>query len=117
MTKNMPEQPADKQGFKDTAASPNGQVMLVAEDEPLVLSSGQTLGPIEVAYCTWGKLNEDRSNAILVCHAFSGNHHAAGEATANKAAGWWDQLIGPNKAIDTNKYFVVSSNNIGGRCS
>ena len=82
----------------------------------LDLECGQSLPGFELMVETYGRLNETKTNAILVCHAFSGNHHAAGEAAADKPAGWWDQLIGPNKAIDTNKYFVVSSNNIGG-CS
>ena len=114
MTKNMPEQPADKQGFKDTAASPNGQVMLVAEDEPLVLSSGQTLGPIEVAYCTWGKLNEDRSNAILVCHALTGDQYVIGPHPLTGRGGWWELMLGPGKVLDTNRYFIICANVLGG---
>ena len=62
---------------------------------------------------TYGELNKARSNAILICHAFSGNHHAAGQSN-EFGLGWWDQIIGPSKAIDTDKYFVVCCNNIGG---
>ena len=71
----------------------------------LDLECGQSLPSFDLMVETYGELNEAKTNAILVCHAFSGNHHAAGEATEDKAAGWWDQLIGPDKAIDTNKYF------------
>jgi homoserine O-acetyltransferase len=64
---------------------------------------------------TYGKLNTEKTNAILVCHALSGNHHAAGYyENSDERKGWWDSLIGPGKAIDTDKYFVVSPNNLGG---
>jgi homoserine O-acetyltransferase len=74
----------------------------------LELDCGVTLAPVEVAYETYGTLNEDRSNAILALHAFSGDAHAAGEG------GWWSNMIGPGKAFDTDKYFVVCSNVLGG---
>ena len=81
----------------------------------LLLECGQTLKNIEIIYETYGELNADSSNAILICHALSGNHHAAGYyEDENERPGWWDALIGPNKPIDTNKYFVVCPNNIGG---
>jgi len=81
----------------------------------LVLESGKKLRNITMVYETYGELNKDKSNAILVCHALSGNHHAAGyHEDENERLGWWDGLIGPDKAIDTNKYFVVSPNNLGG---
>ena len=81
----------------------------------LKLDCGRTLGPITLAYETYGALNADKSNAILVEHAFSGNAHAAGYHTKkDKHPGWWDDMIGPGKAFDTNKYFVVSSNVLGG---
>ncbi|MCX8154092.1 MAG: homoserine O-acetyltransferase [Candidatus Bathyarchaeota archaeon] len=80
----------------------------------LTLESGEKLGPITLAYETYGKLNEQKSNAILVLHALSGDAHAAGISKKDGAIGWWNNLIGPNKGIDTNKYFVVCSNVIGG---
>ena len=81
----------------------------------LLLECGQTLKNIELIYETYGELNADSSNAVLICHALSGNHHAAGYyEDENERPGWWDALIGPNKPIDTNKYFVVCPNNIGG---
>ena len=83
--------------------------------DPLLLECGKELKGFELVYETYGKLNNESSNAVLICHALSGNHHAAGyHKDSEKRAGWWDALIGPNKAIDTNKYFVVSPNNLGG---
>lgn len=82
----------------------------------LELDSGQKLGPVKVAYETYGKLNETKSNAVLITHAFSGDAHAAGYYEGEKKPGWWDNMIGPGKAIDTLKYFVICSNVIGG-CS
>ncbi len=86
-----------------------------AETAPMHLDSGESLGPITLAYETYGRLNEDRSNAILICHALSGDSHAAGYyAPDDRGPGWWDDCIGPGKAFDTNKYFVICSNVIGG---
>ncbi|MFH2138021.1 MAG: homoserine O-acetyltransferase [Candidatus Omnitrophota bacterium] len=82
--------------------------------EELVLDSGQKLGPITIAYETYGDLNKDKSNAILILHAFSGDAHAAGFHQGEDKPGWWDNLIGPSKAFDTDKYFVICSNVIGG---
>ena len=84
-------------------------------ESSLKLECGKNLEGYEIVYETYGKLNEDKSNAILVCHALSGNHHAAGFYEKNdKKVGWWDALIGPGKAINTDKFFVVSPNNLGG---
>jgi len=81
----------------------------------LTLTSGQNLGPITVAYETYGTLNDDKSNAILICHALSGSAHAAGwHRKVGDSPGWWDNAIGPGKIFDTNEYFVISSNCIGG---
>jgi homoserine O-acetyltransferase len=86
-----------------------------AERDPMPLDSGETLGPITLAYETYGRLNADRSNAILILHALSGDSHAAGYyASEEKSPGWWDDCIGPGKAFDTDKYFVICSNVIGG---
>ena len=91
---------------------------------PLELLCGETLQSHSLVYETYGELNRDKSNAILICHALSGNHHAAGFYTDpnsncpnnidTKTAGWWNELIGPGKPIDTRRFFVVCSNNIGG---
>ena len=80
---------------------------------PLYLESGRILEPYKIAYETYGKLNDDKSNVILVCHALSGSHHAAGLYEGERKAGWWDGLIGDSKAIDTTKYFVICTNVLG----
>jgi len=80
---------------------------------PLYLESGRILEPYQIAYETYGKLNEDASNVVLICHALSGSHHAAGKYPNDRKSGWWDGLIGADKAIDTNRYFVISTNVIG----
>ena len=80
----------------------------------LDLECGQSLEDIEIVYETYGNLNQDSSNAILICHALSGNHHAAGMYEVEKRTGWLDSLIGPGKAIDTDKFYVVCPNKIGG---
>jgi homoserine O-acetyltransferase len=85
-----------------------------APDE-LVLESGARLGPITVAYETMGTINADKSNVILITHALSGDSHVAGYYSADDAKpGWWDIMVGPGKGIDTNKYFVICSNVLGG---
>ncbi len=84
-------------------------------DTPLALSSGAVLPAYDLVYETYGTLNANRSNAILICHALSGNHHLAGRYSAeDKNPGWWDNMIGPGKPIDTNRFFVVGLNNLGG---
>ena len=84
-------------------------------DEPLTLRSGKVLPAYDLIVETYGELNADKSNAVLICHALSGDHHAAGyHTTEDQKPGWWDQCIGPGKAIDTNLFHVVSLNNLGG---
>jgi homoserine O-acetyltransferase len=80
----------------------------------MVLESGRTLGPVTLAYETYGKLNRDKTNAILVAHALSGDAHAAGWHEGDSAPGWWEVMIGPGKAFDTDRYFVICSNVLGG---
>jgi len=80
----------------------------------LELDSGDTIAPVDVAYETYGELNRARSNAIMVLHAFSGDAHAAGESKETGQPGWWESMIGPGKAFDTDKYFVICSNVLGG---
>jgi len=96
---------------------PPGQrrFLAIAADRPFVLEGGGLLRDISVAYETWGKLDTDGGNAILVCHALTGDSHAAGPAVDGHATpGWWDELIGPGKPLDTDKYFVVCANVLGG---
>lgn len=98
---------------------PTGSVGLVAPDlirfdEPLKLSSGQTLPQYELAVETYGELNAERSNAVLICHALNASHHVAGMAADDpRDIGWWDNMVGPGKAVDTDRYFVIGVNNIG----
>lgn len=90
---------------------------VVSQDKPFKLQSGKDLGPVDVAYETYGQLNETADNVVLICHALSGNAHVAGfNSPKDKKPGWWDIMIGPGKAIDTDKYFVICSNFLGG-CS
>ncbi len=83
-------------------------------DQPLSLDCGRSLPSFDLTYETYGELNADASNAVLVMHALSGNHHAAGYHEGARKPGWWDACIGPGKPIDTNRFFVVCSNNLGG---
>lgn len=82
--------------------------------EPLTLECNRTLPSFDLIIETYGTLNSGKSNAVLICHALSGSHHAAGfHSSDDKKAGWWDNMIGPNKTIDTNRFYVVCVNNIG----
>lgn len=101
-------------------AFPDDSVGLVtprvqAFETPLLLACGRSLNSYELIFETYGELNADRSNAVLICHALSGHHHAAGYHSAeDRKPGWWDSAIGPGKPIDTRKFFVVALNNLGG---
>ena len=82
--------------------------------EPLVLQSGASLANYTLVYETYGKLNADRSNAVLICHALNASHHVAGVyADDPKSTGWWDNMVGPGKAVDTDRFFVIGINNLG----
>ncbi|SER25964.1 homoserine O-acetyltransferase [Nitrosomonas sp. Nm51] len=84
-------------------------------DKPLKLKSGAVISSYNLVYETYGTLNTDHSNAVLVCHALSGNHHVAGiYEDKPKSTGWWDNMVGPGKPIDTDKFFVIGMNNLGG---
>lgn len=92
-------------------------IRVVEENNPLELACGKTLGPIDVAYETYGKPDAMGDNIVLICHALSGNAHVAGlNSPDDRKPGWWDNMVGPGKGIDTNKYFVICSNFLGG-CS
>ncbi|HLR29863.1 MAG TPA: homoserine O-acetyltransferase [Paenalcaligenes sp.] len=87
---------------------------IIAFDEPLRLASGQVLPQYQLAIETYGELNRDASNAVLVCHALNASHHVAGiDANDPKNIGWWDNMVGPGKALDTDRFFVIGINNIG----
>ncbi|MDZ4686484.1 MAG: homoserine O-acetyltransferase [Planctomycetaceae bacterium] len=90
-------------------------VELFAPPHPLVLESGEQFGPVTVAYETYGTLSAKRDNAVFVCHALTGDAHVAGKhSTDDRKPGWWDPLIGPGRALDTTKYFVICANVLGG---
>jgi len=92
----------------------NTQSYTFAQDKPFETEGGRTLSPVTLAYETYGSLNGDRSNAVLILHALTGDAHAAGWREGDKNPGWWDNIIGPGKAFDTDRYFVVCSNVLGG---
>ncbi len=83
-------------------------------DKPLKLDAGVTLSPFQIAYKTYGTLNAARSNAILICHALTGDQHVASVNPVTKKPGWWETMVGPGKPIDTERFFIISSNVIGG---
>jgi homoserine O-acetyltransferase len=86
----------------------------VARFDSLPLDCGVALSPVDIAYETYGELNASKSNAILILHAFSGDAHAAGVSHDDGKPGWWDNAIGPGRAFDTTKYFVICTNVLGG---
>ena len=90
------------------------RVVLFTEDNPLVLDSGETLAPVEVAYETYGERSASDNNVVVICHALTGDANAAGHHGDPAHPGWWDTLIGPGKPVDTDRLFVVSSNLLGG---
>ena len=91
------------------------QFFTFATDRRFALEGGHTLSDVVVAYETWGRLDADGSNAVLVCHAWTGDSHAAGPACrGHREPGWWDEMVGPGKPVDTDKYFVVCANVLGG---
>src|SRR3990172_1303834 len=102
----------------DSAATMLVQTKILAATLPpegFLLVSGKTLKRLEIAYETYGELNRDKSNAILICSPLTTDAHAAGKhAEDDKKPGWWDDMIGPGKAIDTNRYFVIAQNMLGG---
>lgn len=88
--------------------------VLLRFDEPLPLLSGQSLAAYELAVETYGALNAERSNAVLICHALNASHHVAGQAADSPSdVGWWDNMVGPGKPVDTNVFFVIGVNNLG----
>lgn len=91
------------------------QFLTIANDRPLVLDGGGILANVVIAYETWGHLNADGTNAILLCHAWTGDSHAAGNLGVGHAgAGWWNGIVGPGMSIDTNRWYVVCANVLGG---
>ncbi len=104
---------------QDICSAPLGSVGVVHTqflhfDEPLPLANGNTLSPYDLAIETYGTLNADASNAVLICHALNASHHVAGISAENpEDIGWWDNMVGPGKPVDTNVFFVIGVNNLG----
>ncbi|WP_422041197.1 homoserine O-acetyltransferase MetX [Roseibium sp.] len=96
------------------AEAPSSRLARFSADEPLELDSGVQLAPWQIAYETYGALNADKSNAILVCHALTGDQYVASTNPVTGKPGWWELMVGPGKPIDTNHYFVVCANVLGG---
>lgn len=103
----------DEDGFSVGLVKKKSFTFAEAPDQ-MILESGAKLSPVTIAYETYGELNDDKSNAVLICHALSGDSHAAGYYSENDPKpGWWDIMVGPGKGIDTDKYFVICSNILG----
>jgi len=96
------------------ALVPVTDIVHFPETEPLQLDSGSRLAPFSIAYNTYGTLNADRSNVVLVCHALTGDQYVVGPHPITGKAGWWETVVGPGKAVDTDRYFVICPNIIGG---
>jgi len=94
--------------------APSHHTLVIGQDSPIRLDCGVDIGPLTVAYQTVGRLNAERSNAILVCHALTGDHYVAGTNPVTGKPGWWDSLIGPGRVLDTNRFFIVCANVLGG---
>jgi homoserine O-acetyltransferase len=92
----------------------DGRLVVLGQAKPLTLDCGVELGPFSVAYHTYGELNADRSNAVLICHALTGDQHVASTHPITGKPGWWHLMVGPGKVIDTERYFVISANVVGG---
>jgi homoserine O-acetyltransferase len=99
---------------RSEADDPRSPIARFAPDDPLPLDAGPSLAPLTVAYQTYGELNAERSNAVLVCHALTGDQHVANRHPVTGKPGWWEIMIGPGKPIDTDRYFVICSNVLGG---
>jgi homoserine O-acetyltransferase len=106
--------PLARQNSSREAERPHSPLAQFGAGCPLRLDAGVDLAPFQIAYQTYGTLNAQRSNAILVCHALTGDQHAANVHPVTGKNGWWDTLVGPGKPIDTERYFVISTNVIGG---
>ncbi len=111
--KEKPE--ADTNGKRrEQMLAPDSLVMTFGADEPLALDSGVELAPYSLAYQTYGELNADKSNAVVICHALTGDQHAANIHPVTEKPGWWETMVGPGKPIDTDRFFVICVNHIGG---
>src|SRR3954462_13774079 len=111
-SKPSPTIAADERSHE--ADHPTSLVALFGADQPLKLDCGIDLSPFQIAYQTYGELNASRSNAILVCHALTGDQHVANPHPMTGKPGWWETLVGPGRPLDPARYFIICSNVIGG---
>src|SRR5262244_68240 len=102
--------PADRVREADTPHSP---LVRFGADKPLKLDAGVDLSPFQIAYQTYGMLNAARSNAVLLCHALTGDQHVANTHPVTTKPGWWETMVGPGRPIDTERYFVICANVVG----
>ena len=110
----VPFAPASKAAGLREVDAPQSLVAHFGADTPLKMDAGVSLSPVTIAYQTYGELNADKSNAILVCHALTGDQHVANQHPITGKPGWWHTMVGPGRPIDTNRYFVIAPNVIGG---
>jgi homoserine O-acetyltransferase len=104
----------ESQIAQDQADQPHSLVLRFPVEQPLVLDSGATLAPLTIAYQAYGMLNAERSNAVLICHALTGDQHVANTHPITGKPGWWDTMVGPGRPIDTNRFYVLCANVLGG---
>jgi homoserine O-acetyltransferase/O-succinyltransferase len=102
------------EAIRREADEPHSDLVRFGPDKPLRLDAGVDLSPFQIAYKTFGTLNAERSNAILICHALTGDQYAIGEHPATGKSGWWETMVGPGKPIDTDRFFVICPNVLGG---
>jgi homoserine O-acetyltransferase/O-succinyltransferase len=103
----------DQVGAKRQAENPHSSVLRFPEDQPLRLDAGVDLAPFQIAYQTYGVLDAARSNAVLICHALTGDQHVANRHPVTGKPGWWEVMVGPGRPIDTERYFVICPNVVG----
>src|SRR3981189_1018629 len=108
---SAPLAPAGPRGGAD---APHSLVVRFGMDKPLHLDAGIELAPFQIAYQTYGTLDAERSNAVLVCHALTGDQHVANLHPVTQKAGWWETMVGPGRPIDTERHFVICPNVVGG---
>ena len=114
MTRQDAKADAVSASARNEAVEPSSPVVRFGRDKPLRLDAGEDLSPFQIAYQTYGTLNEAHSNAILVCHALTGDQHVANVSPVTGKPGWWENMVGPGKPIDTGRYFVICANVLGG---
>ena len=110
----MPRSKTPPAVSQNEADHPTSPVQHFAAHESLLLDSGASLGPWQIAYQTYGTLNADKSNAILICHALTGDQHVASDNPVTGKPGWWTSMVGPGKSYDTDRFFIICANVLGG---